>query len=172
MEKALGALAFLYGVTQTTTGIAALTGGDVRRQQMSKYPLLRLFVPDDTTAAGDFMVIVMTIFGILCVFVGLGMMGISSRWATDPDFQDYANRVLGVALVAFYSLVAFTPVPIPKNPNDRALYVKMVIVGGLTFLMTPPAMRMWRNRAVDGPDAGYLGALVAASALLWFSRGL
>ncbi len=168
MEKALGVLAFTYGVTQALTGVAALTGGNVRRQSMLKYPLLRLFVPSDTSAAGDFVVLVMTIFGILCVFVGLGMMDVSAKWATDADFQDAANRILGLALVGFYTLVVFTPLPIPKNPSDRALYLRMGIVGGMTFLMTPPAMRMWRNRALDRPDAAYLGALVAASALLWF----
>jgi hypothetical protein len=164
-EFTLGVWLVLFGVAKSAIGILAL-GFPAIRDVMAHSPVLSLMIEDDKTFAGVYTEVILILFGMYSFLHGASILGITrGRFASifdHPSFFAVVNFAFAAALIAFYSIVLFTDVPIQKDRQYLGHYW-IALATGVAFLAMPVGLVWWQSIVADN------GAAILASTLAMFA---
>lgn len=134
----LGTVFVLYGVFKVCVSTLALSLPSKVQAHMHGSPL-RILFPNDFSASGRTVDILLFIYAIYSILHGLGLIGVNLPGVlglikTDL-FKTCLYVSLGLTLVIFYTLVLVPEVPISKKQGEEGMY-KFYVVVGVMFLLT------------------------------------
>lgn len=142
LQIVLGCLMLLYGFAKLIIGCIACFFSPEMRKKAASVKVLGFFLNDDMTIAGKAFNFALMIFGIYSIVHGLDMIHVLpynvSEFVMKRHIMYYINGIIGVCLIAFYSLVLFTNVKIPKMEEHKHRYMIEGLCSGLMFVIMLP----------------------------------
>jgi uncharacterized membrane protein len=172
-KQILGIIYIIYALVKITVGVSLMV---LPISVISTTPVLKAFVKEvaDKTFAGRFYEYILLLFGVFSLFNGLALLDLLSPAMTryfESQWTEYVVFItLGVALVAFYSLVLYTNVPISKNRDSYDHYKLLGLFGGVTFLAMPLlwefmgyAVPAFNQLSLENRSAAIVGGVIIIS---------
>lgn len=133
----------VYGIVKITLCLIVLFIPHSRRE---KVPFLKWLSPD-ATLSGHVIEVILFVFGCYTLLHGLSLLE-----HIGPSYARYIDHVnaliavyggLGIFMIVFFSLVAYTDIPIPKDKKETPTYEIVGIGGGIMFLVSLCAILLY-----------------------------
>jgi hypothetical protein len=137
-EKMLlvGYALIVYGIVKIILCMIVFIVPHSRRENV---PFFEWLSPD-ATLSGHVIEVALFVFGCYTLLHGMSLVGyIGSPYATYIDHVYALTAVygfLGVFMIVFFGLVAYTNLPIPKDTEQTPTYEIVGIGGGITFIVS------------------------------------
>lgn len=126
----IGSLLILYGIAKVGFSVVELTPNH----------------ESDKTFAGRFLLVTLLAFGIYSLLHGIGMVlheTTFGKFVHSTSTLGVVYMVFGMTLIELYALVAYTDLPISKDPAKLGKYKLIGIGGGILFLMSLVGKLLW-----------------------------
>ena len=140
VHYASGAALIIYGIVKIAIGLCIMF---IPYKYIEKNGLLTKYISDDPTFSGRFIHYVLIGYGLFTWAHGLAMI-------RNIEFKKWwiymVNGTIGIILCAYYYLVLYTTVGLPKDPKYRTNYMHDLLVG-LTFLLFVPAWMIYDSQS-------------------------
>lgn len=133
----VGIIALTYGVVKLSIGVIQLVLPKKLRDQLTSNKLIAGLV-DANPTVGDIVIdIGLMVFGVYSMVSGLHMLNlIHAPFIHSRTFIYAFYLIMGISITAFYYILLYTDLPIPKNDNNMIKYKLAGLVGGLLFILT------------------------------------
>jgi hypothetical protein len=148
-------LLITYGIIKITISVIALVLPFQMRQYVTEtVPMIKPFLPGDSSFPGLILDIVLFLFGAYSLVQGLVYLDIMpqsfAKFWSDPMLAYVFNNVLGLILVVMFTLILYTNIPIKKSEQQYYTYKMFGLIGGYMFLCSMPVIYLFRN-GLKGP---------------------
>jgi len=158
VHYASGAALIIYGIVKIAIGLCIMF---IPYKYIEENGLLTKYISDDPTFSGRFIHYVLIAYGLFTWAHGLAMI-------RNIEFKKWwiymVNGTIGIILCAYYYLVLYTTVALPKDPKYRTNYMHDLLVG-LTFLLFVPAWMIYDSLHLTAKS--YTVRIVLGLALLY-----
>jgi hypothetical protein len=137
-----GVLLIIYGFIKLSLCILYFASPYHIKEKIHNTPGLGFLVSIDVSVTGKVMTTFLLLLSIFTLVHGLSILNVFSESVNHAMesmiVQVLFNLVMGIMMTAFFAIIVFTDVNIPKDPSQINSYRLVGFGGGLLFLVTVP----------------------------------
>jgi hypothetical protein len=138
----IGVILIVYGFIKLSLCILYFASPYHIKQKIHKIPGLGFLVSIDVSVTGKVMTTFLLLLSIFTLVHGLSILNVFNESVNHAMesmvVQVLFNLLMGILMTAFFAIIVFTDVNIPKDPSQINSYKLVGFGGGLIFLLTVP----------------------------------
>lgn len=139
-----GVLLIIYGGIKLCLCILYFASPYHIKEKLHNIPRFGFLVSIDVSVTGKVMTTFLLLLSIFTLVHGLSILNVFSESVNHAMesmiVQVLFNLAMGIMMTAFFAIIVFTDVNIPKDPSQKDSYKLVGFGGGLLFLATVPLL--------------------------------